>query len=123
MGTCLSPGDIIQHYRIEELLNDGAYALAYRAVDILEPKEATVFLKQYKSPSCRSPWYQGYVRYEREIRRRIESSTLSDKTCHFLDFFESADSRQLFRDSPGHHAAGRTACRMERHVQPRHHQR
>ena len=30
MGTCLSPGDRVSRYRIEELLNDGAYAVAYR---------------------------------------------------------------------------------------------
>ena len=61
MGTCLSPGDRVSRYRIEELLNDGAYAVAYRATDTTASTRPTVFLKQYKSPSVRSGWYRGYI--------------------------------------------------------------
>ena len=94
MGTCLSPGDRISRYRVEELLNDGAYAVCYRAVDTTDPQKRNVFLKQYKSPSVRTGWYRGYVAYEEEIRFRIEQGGLMGKTCAFLDFFESRDAGQ-----------------------------
>ena len=94
MGTCLSPGDRVSRYRIEELLNDGAYAVAYRATDTTASTRPTVFLKQYKSPSVRSGWYRGYIAYEEEIRFRIETGGLTEKTCRFLDLFESRDAGQ-----------------------------
>ena len=94
MGTCLSPGDRVSRYRIEELLNDGAYAVAYRATDTTASTRPTVFLKQYKSPSVRSGWYRGYLAYEEEIRFRIETGGLTEKTCRFLDLFESRDAGQ-----------------------------
>ncbi len=94
MGTCLSPGDRVSRYRIEELLNDGAYAVAYRATDTTDAGRPPVFLKQYKSPSVRSGWYRGYIAYEEEIRYRIETGRLTEKTCRFLDFFESRDAGQ-----------------------------
>ncbi|MGN0866483.1 MAG: FHA domain-containing serine/threonine-protein kinase [Oligosphaeraceae bacterium] len=94
MGTCLNPGDRVSRYRIEELLNDGAYAVAYRATDTTDAGRPAVFLKQYKSPSVRSGWYRGYIAYEEEIRYRIETGRLTEKTCRFLDFFESRDAGQ-----------------------------
>ncbi len=94
MGTCLSPGDLVSRYRVEELLNDGAYAICYRAVDTTDPQKRSVFLKQYKSPSVRTGWYRGYVAYEEEIRFRIQQGGLVGKTCAFLDFFESRDAGQ-----------------------------
>lgn len=73
-------------YVIEKDLSTGMFAVSYMAMDADGNK---VFLKQYKSPSCLVDWYQGYMDYQQELKRRIHADEqLQSRTYGFLDFFE-----------------------------------
>ena len=91
MPTRLSPKQKVKGYTIEKVLNEGAFANAYKAVD---SAGRSVFFKQYKSPSVRVPWYPAYVEYQQKMKRRVEERGLANLTYKFLDFFESKDSGQ-----------------------------
>jgi len=86
MAKKLRAGDCIHGYEILDLLNQGALALAYAARSSSGEK---VFLKQYKSPSVTLPWYRGYVEYQQELKRRIESTPAKRFSYRFVDFFEA----------------------------------
>jgi serine/threonine protein kinase len=60
-------------------------AIAYEA---RSPAGERVFFKQYKSPSVTVPWYEGFVRYQRDLKERIESSRAHRYCLKFVDFFE-----------------------------------
>jgi serine/threonine protein kinase len=80
------PGDSIGRYQIEKEINAGAMAIAYKAVCGGE----TVFFKQYKSPTPTVSWYQKYVEYQEELKRRIESTNAKNFSYRFVEFFEAS---------------------------------
>jgi len=92
MSIRYGKGDIVEgtgnaSYEIDSLLSVGMFAVSYLAHKTDGKK---VFLKQYKSPSCRVKWYRGYINWQQELKRRIQASPeLSERTYGFLDFFES----------------------------------
>ncbi|HEX2201870.1 MAG TPA: protein kinase [Longimicrobium sp.] len=48
-----------------------------------------VFFKQYKSPAVTVEWYRGYVRYQKELNRRIAESPARNYCVRALDAFEA----------------------------------
>ncbi len=93
MAKKAKPGDCIKGYEITQLLNVGAMAISYAARSSSGRK---VFLKQYKSPSITVPWYRGYVKYQAELKRRIESSAAKSFSYEFIDFFEAKFGHQTY---------------------------
>jgi hypothetical protein len=81
MPRALQPGDRVSGFRVEKRLSQGAFAYAYQAVR--ESDGRPIFLKQYVDPSPEPPppperfWYPDYVRYQEELRRRIQAGPLS----------------------------------------------
>ncbi len=70
----------------DDFHNSGAMALSYAAEDSSGRK---VFFKQYKSPTIRVNWYRDYVAYQKELKRRIDGSSVLKQFCYeMLDFFE-----------------------------------
>lgn len=94
MATRLSPGQEVNGYTIVRLLTAGAFAMSYEARGA---DGSRVFLKQYKSPSPRTPWYREYVEHQQEIRRRVEEG--AQRFCYrFIDLFEcKAGSNAYFQ--------------------------
>lgn len=80
-------GTVIDGYEIEEELNRGAFANAYRA----RKSGRLVFLKEYKSPKPTVAWYPAYVEYQSTLKRRVESTILKDFVCGMYEFFEATD--------------------------------
>jgi len=93
MAKKLKQGDEVNTYTILEHMHSGGMALSYRARNLAGE---IVFLKQYKSPSVRVDWYRGYVAYQEEIRRRIESSAARNFCYRFIDFFEAKAGAQTY---------------------------
>lgn len=79
-------GETINGYKIVRELSKGAMAIAFEAKS---PKGERVFFKMYKSPTCTVPWYKGFVKYQQELKKRIEASALKNFCYRFIDFFES----------------------------------
>ena len=81
-------------YTIVKELNKGAFAAAYAATTTTG---RTVFFKEYKSPSPTIKWFNGYVDYQQEIKRRIESDPETrTRTYEFIDFFTDRFFYQVF---------------------------
>ena len=89
MPKTLAKGMKINGYVIETPFDPGGMAQAAKAKS---PTGKTVFFKQYKLPTVRSSWYKGYIAYQEEIKRRINSSDASKLCYQFLDFFQSKDT-------------------------------
>ena len=92
MARVFKPGERIGSYRIVRELNRGLMAISYEAQP---PARNRVFLKQYKSPSIRVPWYRDYLNYQRLLKDRIDSTPCAEFCYRFLDFFEY--ERQYFQ--------------------------
>ena len=82
----LKVGNVINGYDVTQCFDPGAMALSYAANSSTGEK---VFLKQYKSPSVTVEWYRGYVDYQQELKRRVESTAAQRVTYRFVDFFEA----------------------------------
>lgn len=81
-------------YTIEDLLNCGGFANSYRARDA---SGLPVFLKQYKSPSTTVDWYKAFIKYQNEVKGRIEASNdLRGRTYQFIQSFEERGFIQVF---------------------------
>jgi eukaryotic-like serine/threonine-protein kinase len=93
MARMLSPGEIVNGYKIEKKLHTGAMAVAYMARNSSGER---VFFKQYKSPSVLVPWYKAYVDYQQELKRRIERGMTKNFTYRFVEFFEAIAGPQTF---------------------------
>ena len=81
-------GQVINGYTIkrDDFYNTGAMAKSYAAEDRNGQK---VFFKQYASPSVRVAWYNAYVDYQKELKRRIDGNAELNEFCYdMLDFFE-----------------------------------
>lgn len=92
MARVFKPGERIGSYRIVRELNRGLMAISYEAQT---QSRNRVFLKQYKSPSIRVPWYRDYLAYQRLLKERIDSTPCGEFCYRFLDFFEF--ERQYFQ--------------------------
>lgn len=99
MATQIPLGRTVNGYTIVEYLASGN-AISYIATSPKEVSPANrdgkVFFKQYKSPSVRVPWYKGYVAYQQEIKRRIDSTDLKNFACRIIDFFEAKFGQVAF---------------------------
>ncbi|HEX6040540.1 serine/threonine protein kinase [Longimicrobium sp.] len=86
MAKKLKPGDEINGYTITDVFGPGAMAISYGA---RAPSGQRVFFKQYKSPAVTVEWYRGYVRYQKELNRRIAESPARNFCVRALDAFEA----------------------------------
>lgn len=86
MAKKLKPGDEINGYRIAEVIGPGAMAISYEA---RSPSGQRVFFKQYKSPSVTVDWYRDYVRYQKELNRRIAEGAARNYCVRAIDAFEA----------------------------------
>jgi serine/threonine protein kinase len=87
MPRILNAGDRVRNYEIVELLGKGAFAISYRA----KKSDGTpVFFKQYKMPTVTTPWYRGYMGYQADLKRRVETSRARAFCYRFVDFFEDS---------------------------------
>jgi serine/threonine protein kinase len=86
MAKKLKEGDEINGYRITRVFGPGAMAISYGAQS---PSGQKVFFKQYKSPAVTVSWYRDYVRYQRELHRRIEESPARNYCVRTIDAFEA----------------------------------
>lgn len=86
MPKVYKSGQSIRDYKITAELNRGMMAIAYAAINKSGRK---VFLKQYKSPTVTVEWYKSYLAYQKEVRRRIETSPCQSFCYRFLDAFEA----------------------------------
>ena len=90
MPIVYESGHCIRSYKIERLLNAGALAHSYEAVDIETGEK--VFLKCCKSPTRRVSWFDDYVRQQGELRGRIESDVAVRERCYrFIEFFSEGN--------------------------------
>ena len=78
-------GSRIGKYEVTAVLNSGKFAYAYAA----KQGKEKVFFKQYKSPTVTVSWYKSYVEYQKELKRRIESSAAKNFSYRFIEFFEA----------------------------------
>lgn len=85
MVRLLDPGEKVKNYKILQQVHTGGLAISYKAED---SAGELVFLKQYKSPSIRKPWYRDYVEYQKSMKARIEGSSFKNFTYRLIEFFE-----------------------------------
>lgn len=85
MPRQLKNGDRIRGYEILAHLNTGGMANAFAA---RSPSGDKVFFKSYKSPSVAVDWYHGYVKYQKELKTRIESTGVRKFCVRLVDQFE-----------------------------------
>jgi len=86
MAKKLKVGDEINGYRITHVFGPGAMAISYAAES---QSGQRVFFKQYKSPAVTVDWYRDYVRYQKELNRRIEESPARNFCVRAIDAFEA----------------------------------
>lgn len=85
-GVKLREGDKIKGYQIKRVFDPGGFAFASKA---LSPSGRTVFFKKYKRPGGSSPWLEGFINYQSELKRRIQADAVASKLCYeFVEFFE-----------------------------------
>ena len=79
-------GDIIKGYKIEKVFDPGAMAYASKAI---APSGRPVFFKKYKMPGGDTPWLQGFIDYQNELKRRVTGDSLTRELCYeFIEFFD-----------------------------------
>ncbi|MBW3654578.1 MAG: hypothetical protein KY444_00605, partial [Gemmatimonadetes bacterium] len=86
MAKKLKVGDAINGYQIDKVFGPGAMAISYAA---RKSSGQRVFFKQYKSPSVTVEWYRDYVRYQKELNRRIAESPARNFCVRAIDAFEA----------------------------------
>ena len=80
-------------YVVEKVLNQGAFAHAARAKSTAKGG-VNVFLKRYFAPTKSLSWYEGFVRHQKELKRRISENDALRPYCYgFIDFFEGTEGR------------------------------
>lgn len=84
MPRVLAGGDRVGKYEIVRSISNGGFAVSYEA----RTGGERVFLKQYKMPTVRTPWYADYKRTQEEIKRRVEATRLRNYCYQFVEFFE-----------------------------------
>jgi serine/threonine protein kinase len=86
MAKKLKVGDAINGYQIDKVFGPGAMAISYAA---RKSSGQRVFFKQYKSPSVTVAWYRDYVRYQKELNRRIAESPARNFCVRAIESFEA----------------------------------
>ena len=86
MAKKLKAGDQINGYTITSVVGPGAMAISY---DARSRSGQRVFFKQYKSPAVTVEWYRGFVRYQKELNRRIAESPARNYCVRAIDAFEA----------------------------------
>jgi len=86
MAKKLKVGDEINGYTITDVFGPGAMAISYAARG---QGGQRVFFKQYKSPAVTVEWYRDYVRYQKELNRRIAESPARNFCVRAIDAFEA----------------------------------
>lgn len=82
----------IDTYVVDKVLSQGAFAHAAKAKST--SKGVNVFLKRYFSPTPALGWYEGFVRHQQELKRRVTSNDGVRQYCYgFVDFFEGQEGR------------------------------
>ncbi len=100
MAVRLSKGRVVEStsgnkYTVDSDLSTGQFAVSYLAIDARGRK---IFLKQYKSPSKLVSWYDGYMQYQYELKKRIcENKELSERTYEFIEFFEDKSKKGFYQ--------------------------
>jgi len=92
-NTLWAAGKKIHGYTMLEDAHEGSNSVWGKAKS---STGKTVFFKKYTSPSSLfDDWYQGYVDYQKEIKRRIDAVSTTDPsgrntgpTYRFIEFFE-----------------------------------
>ena len=85
-GIKIKDGDQIKGYQIVKTFDSGAFAFAAKAKT---PTGRSVFFKKYKRPGGASPWLAGFIAYQTELKRRIQSDAHAKALCYeFIEFFE-----------------------------------
>jgi serine/threonine protein kinase len=79
-------GNRIKGYEILKAFDPGGFAFAGKAKS---PTGRNVFFKKYKRPGGASPWLDGYIAYQTELKRRIQADPAAKSLCYeFIEFFE-----------------------------------
>ncbi|HEX2201823.1 MAG TPA: protein kinase, partial [Longimicrobium sp.] len=86
MAKKLKVGDEINGYTITDVFGPGAMAISYGARTAAGER---VFFKQYKSPAVTVAWYRDYVRYQKELNRRIAEGPARNFCVRAVDAFEA----------------------------------
>ena len=84
MAKIILPGRGVARYTVIEELSRGTVAIAYKARD---EAGKLVFLKQYNAPTKANPWFDAYVKYEWEKKRRIDHSDAREYCLTPIDIF------------------------------------
>ncbi len=93
MARILKPGEIVHGLMICAQISSGGQATCYLA---RSRDGRHVFLKQYRMPSQRSPWYADFVQYQIALRSRIDNSNCRRFCYEQLDRFEEKTLFQSF---------------------------
>jgi serine/threonine protein kinase len=86
MAKKLKAGDKINGYTITDVFGPGAMAISYGARG---PDGQRLFFKQYKSPAVTVEWYRDFVRYQKELNKRIADSPARNYVVRAIDAFEA----------------------------------
>lgn len=84
MPVPAKPNDVVKGYQIVEQLGKGAMAWAYSA---RAPDGAKVFFKEYSSPTVLVPWFEDYVKYQKELNGRVRLPSLQRFCVRHLESF------------------------------------
>ena len=85
MARIYKENDRVGRYTILREITRGMMAISYVARD---DAGQSVFFKQYKSPSVLVAWYKAYIRYQAELKTRIQTTPCKTFCYRFLDVFE-----------------------------------
>lgn len=85
-GFKFAEGDVIRGYTILQVFEPGAFCFTGKAK---APDGRLVFIKKFKRPGSCASWYDAFVEYQAEIRRRIQRYEAARRSCYeFVDAFE-----------------------------------
>jgi len=90
MPRLLLPGRRVASYTIVSELNRGMKAVAYKAK---HDDGRLIFLKLYLSPTRMCSWYQEYMDYEKEKKRRIDGTKAKDFCLAPIEIFEAENGK------------------------------
>ena len=92
-GAPLQEGQTINGYKVLAAFDPGINAYSAKA---LSPRGGSVFFKKYRNPTGMSPWLDGFIADQNELKRRIAAHQGAKDLCYeFKEFFhrEKPNSR------------------------------
>ena len=85
-GVAFAEGNRIKGYRIEKAFAPGSMSFVGKAV---APNGRTVFFKKYRTPGSATPWLDGFIRYQQDLKALIEAHPAAKSLCYeFIEFFD-----------------------------------